>query len=574
MTTVDHRDRGAVIPIVALVLGVLILSCALAIDLGNQMMKRRDLQKLSDAIALDMSRVLDGSKPSVIEASAAWSSALAASQLRNNFVTPAANRQLVADAGCYDQATQVFTETDGGCTITPPMGSGLSAQSVATAVRVTATETVSYYFYPGSGTSSRTGIASRDGTLDYQAGSFLLATNTNQNALLNQILGCALTTVRPCTAASSFSVVSYQGLANGTFTLNQLAAAYGVGSPNELFTSNVNARQFFEAAAVVAQNNGASSADVAALRTFRDRVGANTQFDFGTVVDGVGSASGGSGSGDVFNTQMNLLNIIQGSAFAINGTNTINVPSLSITVPNLGTTALTLKVTEASRVLLGARVGDTLTTSQVEMTLVTNIDLPVTVAGVTGARVQGTITTSPTVAGAAVSPTSIRCADVSTTPGATIGVAADALSVRASENLTLSGQLLLLGNVPLLTVTASNAAVPTTTGSGSARFAYTSEFLPPVGTGGTQRAGSGTFDLAAALGTPPATATATAAGLTLPLGSLTGPVNTLLTNTVLPVITNTLVPLITQTLGLAVGGADVGAIQLHCNGVLLVGDRG
>ncbi len=53
-------DRGAVLPLVAIVLPVLILLTAFAVDLGRQRASRRTMQARADVIALDLARLMDG----------------------------------------------------------------------------------------------------------------------------------------------------------------------------------------------------------------------------------------------------------------------------------------------------------------------------------------------------------------------------------------------------------------------------------------------------------------------------------------------------------------------------------
>ena len=57
----SRRDeRGAIIPMVAMLLVVLIPSTAIAVDLGMQRVVRRDMQALADVVALDLVRLVDG----------------------------------------------------------------------------------------------------------------------------------------------------------------------------------------------------------------------------------------------------------------------------------------------------------------------------------------------------------------------------------------------------------------------------------------------------------------------------------------------------------------------------------
>ena len=61
-------ERGAIIPMVALLLVVLVPSSAMAVDLGMQRVVRRDMQTLADVIALDVVRLVDGRTASQIQA--------------------------------------------------------------------------------------------------------------------------------------------------------------------------------------------------------------------------------------------------------------------------------------------------------------------------------------------------------------------------------------------------------------------------------------------------------------------------------------------------------------------------
>ena len=261
---------------------MLVVSAALAVDLGHQMLLRRDLQKVADAIALDMVRQLDGSAPqdyNTVGGSkrTGWDAAWAASAARNDF-TPSGARTLDVEAGCYDQSTQAFDTSNATCTS-------------ATAARVIAADEVKYFFYPGSGTSSRTGIAAQTPTLDYEVGSFLVGTSPDAGQLniLNGVLGKALCPPRAGSTCSTspltLTAVGYDGLANASVSARQISTQMGLASPDQLFTGTVNARDFFNVTADAMAANGASSATVDAARLFATQVDPTTQFDFSSVVD-------------------------------------------------------------------------------------------------------------------------------------------------------------------------------------------------------------------------------------------------------------------------------------------------
>ena len=60
LVTPAYAVRGAIIPMMAMLLVVLIPSTAIAVDLGMQRVVRRDMQALADVVALDLVRLVDG----------------------------------------------------------------------------------------------------------------------------------------------------------------------------------------------------------------------------------------------------------------------------------------------------------------------------------------------------------------------------------------------------------------------------------------------------------------------------------------------------------------------------------
>jgi hypothetical protein len=276
---------------------------------------------------------------------------------------------------------------------------------------------------------------------------------------------------------------------------------------------------------------------------------------------------------------MDLIDLVQGSIFVMNGTNVLSVPGLGVTLPfGLGSVDVSLKVIEAPRWRVG-HVNDTLATSQVDLTLTAHISTDATatlsalgISGLSAASLTGTVTITPKVAGATSWPTSIRCPATASSPGTTIALAADPITVTASESLTLAETVILLGTVNLINTNVTNATVSTTSSGGSADYAYPTEFMPNVGSGGTKRLGTSTIGLSGPL--TATSANTTVLSLAVPLATSITAVNNLLSASIIPGIQNVLLPLITRTLGLELGGGDVGALDIYCSGVRLVGDKG
>ena len=85
MSDAHQRDRGAVIPLVALLLPVLLVMVAMAVDLGRQRSDRRLAQAGADVVALDMIRIVEGRTLDQVLSDPATSTALTDSADRNGF---------------------------------------------------------------------------------------------------------------------------------------------------------------------------------------------------------------------------------------------------------------------------------------------------------------------------------------------------------------------------------------------------------------------------------------------------------------------------------------------------------
>jgi uncharacterized membrane protein len=554
-------ERGAVLPVVVLSLGFLIVMTAFTVDLGRLMLRRRDLQSVADVVALDLARRVDGRTVDQIQADPTWVGQQQLSTDRNDFPI-SGTRSLDVQLGHVTSSRQ-FVRDFGA--------------SIPNAVRVTAFDHVDYYFAPGGGNANRfaTALGNAPTTscptcmgaaaLDYQIGSFLASGSFTPErvTLLNRVFSAAF-------GGSSVNIdaVSYQGLAAGTFTLRQVTGQMALGSPNDFFAGSVNARRFLQASAQALAANGGSAAAVSALNTLAATVGSTSTFSGGSLIGRGSQFSVVSGKGSAADVSMNVLNLIQGTAFLINGTNLISVPSLSLGIPSLTTTDIQLSVIEGPRVVLGARVGDPTTTSQVQLVLTTVVDKDMS-ARIAGGRITGSITVNTTAGSATGTPTQLACpSNAAGVPAsAVINVTASPVTAVASETLTLAATV-LLSSTNVLSTTVTNATVATTTSGGVGTFGYPTQFMPPIGSGGTQRLGGGSLNLAGALA---ATSTNSALlGGPFLTSDLISIMNEGLTGSITPAITTSAVPFIGSSFGLEIGGADVGAIDMRCTGPLLV----
>src|SRR5690606_38170790 len=134
------------------------------------------------------------------------------------------------------------------------------------------------------------------------------------------------------------------------------------------------------------------------------------------------------------------------------------------------------------------------------------------------------------------------------------------LSIRALGLLGLPG-------IEVARVTTTLAAQPNGSSNGGS-FDYPVEFMPPAGPGAMITAPAAPLGLADLLEIENSSVSVLGI-LPLPLGGLVSSLN----NTILNPLLSTLDPLITgpisNALGLQLGGADIGALNMTCNNVKL-----
>ena len=248
-----------------------------------------------------------------------------------------------------------------------------------------------------------------------------------------------------------------------------------------------------------------------------------------------------------------MLGLILGSAFLIDGDNLVSLPQAVVNVPNVTNMTVRLRVIETVQYKYGARVGDALTTGQIQLDVTTTL-ANISVVGLLG-LLGGTQTISLTVGGATATPTLTRCA---APRRAEIGVTPQPVSVTASQALSVLG---------LVNVTVNGAGGQLTGMTQVGGFNYPTQFLPSIGSGTTQRLGSTSLGLSGFL--RPTTTNVTLLGIGLNLGTVVNNLTNAL-NPVLANIDNLLIDPLAKALGLNLGGGDVGAIDLHCTGAVLL----
>src|SRR3954470_12714160 len=154
----QRRDeRGAIIPMVAMLLVVLIPSSAMAVDLGMQRVVRRDMQTLADVVALDVVRLVDGRTASQIQGGfnglPTMADALSRSVARNDDDVLGDAPTVTAMLIHIDTATGVIDTVSGGAI------REVTGTEVPNAVEITAQGSVDFAFVGGRGPAARTAVA-------------------------------------------------------------------------------------------------------------------------------------------------------------------------------------------------------------------------------------------------------------------------------------------------------------------------------------------------------------------------------------------------------------------------------
>lgn len=554
----DDAERGAVIPLVALVMSTLIIFTSLALDLGYQRIARRDMQALADVVALDLARSVDGRTAAQIEADPNWTAARTQSVARNGD-TVGSTPAVTATLGVVDATTGAFTAVTGS--------------SVPDAVRVSAATSVDFFFRPGSGGASRTAIGSQVPRANFMIGSFLAGSDPDLDLeLLDRILPRRIgSTLDRLTNTSSVSLtaVSYRGLANTQVDLTRVGIELGAGSPDRLVSAGAyNARGVYLATARVMDQSG-STAAATVFRAMAAETSSTATIDFADIFLRQGGSSQLAGG---TNLSIGALAFLNSSVNAIGGNSFVSIPNFNLGIPGITSTTLTVDLIEAPQFCAIpnalCKVGDSVTTSQVRVRLDNNLTLNLDLPPLLNPLVTGTLTTETTAAGATGTITAARCSAGTGLQGVDIGVVSAPITTTVSDVLAVQATVLGLATTIANAGVSNRTAAASGTG-GSASFAYPSEFLPTEGTGTTKRVGSPSLGLATALNL--SSANVTLVGVQpVTTGEVVNSVNLALAPTIAS-LENFIVRRLARTLGLYLGGADIGAIDLKCGGVGLAG---
>jgi tight adherence protein G len=532
-------ERGAVTLTVALVLTVLMGAASLALDLGMQRVGVRDMQALSDVVALDLARQIDGRSVTAIESDTKWVAGKNASVARNDD-TLGDSPNVTAVLGDLNTGTGVFT----------PM----SGAQQPTAVKVTSTSSVNYVLRTGEGAVSRSAIATANPNACFKLGSFAARVKTGNSSLLGPLLGAI-------DADLNLSLVSYQGLAVLDVTLMDVAVKLGFGTVSELVGTSVSVGEFYAAIADVLVDDG-HAVEAALLDSIALKVTDLPDIKVGDVI-GLGTAGP-----SALDTEFNVLDLVAGSAFVANGDTAVGVPALGITIPGLTSLTGSLSVINAPKMFCGKVNQGPATTSQVDLSVGgTLLSLP-NVLGTLAATTTG-LTLDADIASASGTLREITCGNaVSDTDPEGIGVdvRTGLTDISLGVPIRLQGNVVLLGTGLQLDIRL-RAGAAVTSADNTERIDY---LVPPMQYGTAKETVNAGLGLPAAtvtvesvsarllvLGLPTVAVTLSAAQLTEVLNAVTSTLITPIINPLITNVNNLLLGPVADMLGLKLGGADL-----------------
>ncbi|GAB2984560.1 hypothetical protein [Nocardioides montaniterrae] len=603
-------ERGAVGVMFAILMALLIpVTSAFVLDLGVQRVGRADMQTLADVVAMDMSRLLDGTKTvSQLSAGGADITAANASRDRNTSVID------------YATSKPTMGITWGTENLTTGVFAAASAATVPNAVKVTATTQVGFGFaaFTGiaSGQASRNAVSYSNPGACFRVGSFVAALDTGDSSpLINAIVGGALG------SSLNLDLVSYKALAGANVSLADLVntGQLHVGSVTELLSDNtLNIADLVTATAMVMSSNGGyTSAQITAINAVKTAIGAS-----GPVIKMGDLLAASSGDQSALNASLNVLDIVTGSALVAGKGHALSLQGVNLNLPLMAgktvTSSTSLNVIESPQ---EGCTGQQAHTAQVQLT--TTLTIPaLTLSNVNFAGVTSSIATDATtltlkvnlgeaiatlagIAGCSTgSPTSLSVLVNSAILGSTsltgsmgahlnfsFGVSQTGTLVTDILNLLGLGSLLSTTTIALDSAVTLSANFPNTFGS------YSQTVTVPLPDGYTNPAkvngnvlSSPTLNPSSALRDTSVTTTATVTTKLLalllpqtkPIGltssafsDLMNPILTTVSSTLDPVLTavqSSLITPLSKMLGLRVGGADVYAVPTPtCNQPRLVG---
>ncbi len=517
-------ERGAILLLSVAGVVLAMVASALAVDLGFVSQMGRENQKIADLAALDGAKVLPADP----------TAAAVASAVRNG----------------YSETAPITVEC--APTTAGPFVTGLCVSGNSGAVKVTVLTTHENAFpFVGDGVNvTRVAKAAKRDNAGFSLGSSLasLTSPTLLNGFMGGMIGGGL----------NLSLVGWQGIASSTMTLSALqtellALGAGVGTFDELMTTDVTLAQLYEASANVLSNQGLGSAT--ALDTLSLAANGSRSMKLGdlfTISHGGDAALG---------MAFDVYQLVTGSAQIANGANAVSVSNLGVAIPNVLTTGVSLTVIEPPQIAFGP-VGTTVSTGQVQLAVTPQLNLSFNIGFIPGYSVQSNLPVTATIAGADGTIKAISCA-ASTTM--TITVDPEAGSGSIANNLVVK----LLG-LDILTLPVSGSFTIANPPAVDRTFTMTAP--TPVFSPTTDHYAGTSFNLGGVTLTPGSPVVLGFLGLGVTTGQIVNAVTSRLpaVMTNLDGAINTALSPVLRALGLGIGNADTTPLAIECGRVALV----
>ena len=568
-------ERGAVLILGALFAGVAVLAAALAVDIGALVLEKRTNQRVADLASLDGVRGLTAAAPQrpVVESLAV------ASAERNGFSVDPTTRSCPfgangatysADGGERWIRVEVGKETATGfAPTTCPAVALLETLFPVTndAVRVFVSSPVGFNFAPGGGRETASAVSTLEVSTTtnttpgsstpgsnraaVEVGSTAVSINATQASLLNTIFQ---TTGNPVGTPLgnppgnlAITALGYQGLANATISLEELATELGIsaGTVDEVLAADFGYDELLTAAALVADRNNQDEvavtiAEIESRTIPLDFDARHQDIDFSQLISGVSGGAETFNGSSVAETELNVLELLKGATMIADGDHLATIPLTgTVPLPTGATVAsATVQIIEAAQRSGYGPATQTAETAQLRTTLtlrvpvsvtglgVLNIDLPVDIQG---GRATATIT-------------NISCQPAATVPDY---VRVQAVTQALSSNTGAWSVSALAG---LVTISATPGSVVTAPGSSGGPWDVTPNFTA-VNTVAP-----------AALPSLTVSSSSITVGGVLPLGVTAGTVTSTIVNALNPVLAqlnSTIMPTLYQSLGVGFSSADV-----------------
>lgn len=555
-------EHGAVIIITAISMLMILSAVALAVDIGDLVWRKRQIQGVVDLASLDAVRALSDQRDASQDRCAQAVTLAQQSASRNNFDYSASGFSLSVQLGTVDPTTKAWSML----TDCVPNAVGSAA---ANAVKVIASRPVLFSWLPGSDNVLGTGIATTNAKADIAMGTWLAKFSTSNSTPLDKLLFCMGTGGGTCSSGTGVTALGYGGLVGATINYGDLFTQLNLGTTTQLANTQITYKSMLLAAASVMTAKG-DVASASALNTLALSANSTPTFKFGDFLD----LSSGYGSVAAVNT--NLLDLIGATGEVANPSNFIEVDNLGIAVPGVSTVNMKLSVIEAPKHAYGP-VGTSVHTAQVraefDLNLIQTVKLCLVLACV---NVPLTLKLYVESAAGDGTLTNIFCGNPNTSSTATVHVTTSAVTIYVGE-VTPNSAFTNTQSPP--TVKPNTLADTSVSVAGLGLVHVTigaSGSLPVSGFDGSVTMGPGNYTRNNSVGSAGVTTDSLANNLniTTSLGGLSisgGSILSILTPVLQAADTSLLNIVSTLPLGIQFAGADLWNSQIDCGGRKLVG---